>query len=125
MPRILLVDDEAEVRRALATFLRSLGHDVRTAADGTEAVEALRDGATDLVITDINMPGMDGIEIVTRLRDAASDLPIIVMSGGGLFAKGMLLDSAEALGADLTLEKPFDLERLRAAVDELTARRRT
>jgi len=120
MSRILLVDDEADVRRALATFLRGMGHDVRTAANGVEAIAALRDSA-DLLITDINMPDMDGIEMVTTLREAASTMPIIAMSGGGLFDKGMLLDAAEALGADLTLEKPFDLEVLRAAVEKLIA----
>jgi CheY-like chemotaxis protein len=118
MSRILLVDDEADVRRALATFLRGMGHDVRTAANGVEAIAALRD-STDLLITDINMPDMDGIEMVTTLRETASTMPIIAMSGGGLFDKGMLLDAAEALGADLTLEKPFDLEVLRAAVEKL------
>jgi two-component system response regulator AtoC len=118
MSRILLVDDEADVRRALATFLRGMGHDVRLAANGVEAIAALRDSA-DLLITDINMPDMDGIEMVTTLREAASTMPIIAMSGGGLFDKGMLLDAAEALGADLALEKPFDLEVLRAAVEKL------
>jgi len=122
MSRILLVDDEADVRRALATFLRGMGHDVRTAANGVEAIAALRDSA-DLLITDINMPDMDGIEMVTTLREAASTMPIIAMSGGGLFDKGMLLDAAEALGADLALEKPFDLEVLRAAVEKLIGTR--
>jgi DNA-binding response OmpR family regulator len=65
------------------------------------------------------MPDMDGIEMVTTLRETASTMPIIAMSGGGLFDKGMLLDAAEALGADLALEKPFDLEVLRAAVEKL------
>jgi CheY-like chemotaxis protein len=124
MSRIVVVDDDLKVLRAVAAYLRGLGHDVRTAANGLEATAALSETPADLVVTDINMPGMDGIEIITSLRDAASATPIIAMSGGGLFDGAMLLDSAEALGADRTLEKPFDLEDLRRAVDELTARGR-
>jgi CheY-like chemotaxis protein len=124
MSRIVVVDDDLKVLRAVAAYLRGLGHDVRTATDGLEATAALSEAPADLVVTDINMPGMDGIEIITSLRDAASDTPIIAMSGGGLFDGAMLLDSAEALGADRTLGKPFDLEDLRRAVDELIARER-
>jgi len=74
------------------------------------------------VITDINMPGMDGIEIVVALREALSEVGVIAISGGGLLEKGMLLDSAAALGADVTLEKPLDLGKLRSAIDALVAR---
>jgi CheY-like chemotaxis protein len=123
MPRIVVVDDEAGVLRAVATYLRGLGHHVRTATSGHEAIAALSESPADLVVTDINMPGMDGIEIITSLREAASSTPIIAMSGGGLFDKGLLLDSAEALGADRTLEKPFDLAELGSAVEELTGPR--
>ena len=124
MSRIVVVDDDLQVLRAVAAYLRGLGHDVRTGTNGHEAIAALREAPADLVVTDINMPGMDGIEIITSLRDTASATPIIAMSGGGLFDGAMLLDSAEALGADRTLEKPFDLEELRRAVDELIARGR-
>jgi len=120
MARILVIDDEVEVRRAVTTYLRGLGHEVLSAANGREAIATLSTGPVDLLVTDINMPEMDGIEIVSSLREAASRVPIIAMSGGGLFDKGMLLDSAQALGADRTLEKPFDLEELRHAVEELT-----
>jgi YesN/AraC family two-component response regulator len=76
-----------------------------------------------VVVTDVNMPDMDGIEIVMALKDAATSVGLIVMSGGGLFGKGLLLDSAGALGADVTLEKPIDLDALRTAIDTLVARR--
>jgi DNA-binding response OmpR family regulator len=78
----------------------------------------------EVVVTDINMPDMDGIEIVTALREASSNVGVIAMSGGGLFAPGLLLDSAAALGADLTLEKPFDLDQLSSAIDGVLASRR-
>jgi YesN/AraC family two-component response regulator len=93
------------------------------ATNGLEAIEALRAAPADVVVTDVNMPDMDGIEIVMALKDAATSVGLIVMSGGGLFGKGLLLDSAGALGADVTLEKPIDLDALRTAIDTLVARR--
>jgi DNA-binding response OmpR family regulator len=93
------------------------------AKNGIEATAALREMAVDVVVTDINMPDMDGIEIVMALREAASDVGVIARSGGGLLGKAMLLDSAGALGADVTLAKPLDLGKLRGAIDALVARR--
>jgi CheY-like chemotaxis protein len=119
---ILLVDDEANVRDSLAAYLRRLGHEVRLATNGVEAIDALRTAPADVVVTDVNMPDMDGIEVVVALREAATRVPLIVMSGGGLFGKELLLDSAGALGADVTLEKPIDLERLRTAIETLVTR---
>jgi CheY-like chemotaxis protein len=125
MAHILLVDDEESVRNSLATFMRSLGHEVRLAANGLEAIEALRAQPADVIVTDVNMPDMDGIEIVVALREAADRVGLIVISGGGLFGTDMLLDSAGALGADVTLEKPIDLDVLRTAIETLVARKST
>ncbi len=123
MAQILLVDDEAAVRKSLASFLRGCGHEVRVAQNGLEAIAALEVAPADLVVTDINMPGMDGIEMVMALRAKSSSVGIIAMSGGGLFDKALLLDSAGALGADVVLDKPMDLAELRAAVERLAARK--
>jgi len=116
MPTVLLVDDEPGLRAGLTAFLRGCGYDVRIAADGREAIAALREESMDVVVTDINMPDMDGIEIISALQEAASDIPVIAMSGGGLLDKSFLLDSAQALGAVLTLEKPFAPTELRDAI---------
>jgi DNA-binding NtrC family response regulator len=117
MARILLADDEMKLRDLFARYLRGLGHDVRTAADGNEVMAALADGPADLLITDINMPDMDGIEILTALRKNGSGMPVIAISGGGYLDKNLLLTSAAMLGALMTLEKPFALEELRDAVE--------
>lgn len=116
MARILIVEDESALARTLARYLKTRGHEVRTAETGKEAMKVL-DGL-DLVITDINMPDMDGIELIIELRDVCPGVPVIAMSGGGLMDKQMLLDSARLLGAVRLLEKPFDLDALEAAVME-------
>jgi CheY-like chemotaxis protein len=119
---ILLVDDDDGVRRSLGAFLGACGYDVSVAVNGVEALAAIRQAAPDVVVTDINMPDMDGIEIVVALRQAAFDGGVIAMSGGGLFEQSMLLDSAAALGADATFEKPVDPGELRETIDKLIAR---
>jgi DNA-binding NtrC family response regulator len=90
---------------------------VRVAKNGLEAIAALGEAPADVVVTDINMPDMDGIEMVIALQETAPEVPVIAMSGGGLFETGLLLDSAAALGAFRTLEKPFDPSELRDAID--------
>jgi two-component system KDP operon response regulator KdpE len=111
-PRILVVDDEAQLTRVLRTGLKSRGYDVRTAADGLSALETFQDWNPNLVITDLAMPNMDGLELCRRLR-AASQVPIIVLS-----AKGEEKTKIEALdlGADDFVTKPFGIEELLARV---------
>jgi CheY-like chemotaxis protein len=121
MPRILVIDDDRGVRGGVVAYLQRLGHEVVEAADGLQGMKALGSQPVDLVITDINMPDMDGIEVIAQLRDAANGVPVIAMSGGGLFAKELLLANAEMLGAVHTLAKPFDLDDLGAAVREALA----
>jgi DNA-binding response OmpR family regulator len=67
------------------------------------------------------MPGMDGIEILTALRKQGSAVPVIAISGGGYLDKDLLLTSASMLGALVTLEKPFALDELRSAVEQVLA----
>jgi DNA-binding response OmpR family regulator len=119
--RILVIDDDRGVRGGVAAYLHRLGHEVVEASDGSQGMKALRDEPFDLVITDINMPDMDGIEVIAQLREAADAVPVIAISGGGLFAKELLLANAEMLGAVRTLAKPFDLDDLGAAVREALA----
>ena len=122
MPRILVIDDDRAVRENVAMYLRRLGHEVLEASDGLRGFEILAGPAVDLVVTDINMPDMDGIEVIDRLREATDGCPVIAISGGGLFAKDLLLENAAMLGAVSTLAKPFDLNDLRAAVEAALAR---
>jgi two-component system response regulator MprA len=121
MTRIVIADDEPVLLRGLQRYLTGLGYEVATAANGYEAIAAIDESVPDLLITDINMPDMDGIEILNTLRSAGSALPVIAMSGGGQFNRALLLSSARVLGAVVTLEKPFDLEALKALVEEVLA----
>jgi len=111
-PRILVVDDEPQLRRVLRTGLKSRGYDVRAAADGLAGLEAFNDWHPDLVITDLAMPNVDGLELCRRLR-AISQVPIIVLS-----AKGEEKTKVEALdlGADDFVTKPFGIDELLARV---------
>ena len=116
MARILLVDDDEDVLRGMRRVLQRLGHEVVAAGDGRQALRALEGDPCEMVITDINMPGMDGIELILALRDRWPKVPIIAISGGGLMPKDLLLASAEILGAVTTLPKPVGVPELEAAV---------
>jgi len=118
---VLLIDDEVAVRRSIAAYLGRLGHEVHEATNGEVAIRLASERRFDLVITDVNMPKMDGIEVINALRRAESTAPVIVMSGGGIYPKELLLGSARALGAVSTLAKPFELEQLRMAVETALA----
>lgn len=115
-PRVLVVDDEPQIRRALATNLRARGHHVDLAATGEEALVSAADHHPDLVILDLGLPGIDGVEVVRGLR-GWSAVPIIVLS-----VRSDERDKVEALdaGADDYLTKPFGmnelLARMRAAL---------
>jgi two-component system KDP operon response regulator KdpE len=111
-PRILVVDDEAQLTRVLRTGLKARGYDVRVAADGLAAMETFGDWHPELVITDLAMPNMDGLELCRRLR-MVSQVPIIVLS-----AKGEEKTKVEALdiGADDYVTKPFGIDELLARV---------
>src|SRR5271165_6959027 len=110
--RILLVDDEPQITRALRTSLSSPGYDIRVANDGETALEIMKDWIPDLVITDLAMPNMDGLELCRRLR-AKSQVPIIVLSvRGEEKTKVKALDA----GADDYVTKPFGMDELIARV---------
>jgi CheY-like chemotaxis protein len=121
MQRILVIDDDNALRTGIVGFLKVAGYDVRSAANGQEAMRLLKEGPVDLVITDINMPEMDGIEVLMELRAQVPDLPVLAMSGGGLVPHQLLLGNASALGAVRAIAKPFDLSYLLEVVQELSA----
>ena len=121
MARVLVIDDDVEVRSAVVRILEHLGHSVVQAGDGRQAMGLFRADPTDLVITDINMPEMDGIEVMNALREMKAGVPVIAMSGGGRMPKEILLSSAGLLGAVETLEKPFLMADLTAAIERALA----
>ena len=112
MARILVVDDDEELRRGVSQFLRRVGHEVDEAANGLAAMRIMEEHTVDLVLTDINMPGMNGIELLTELTTRWYDARIIAMSGGGLIPEQELLTDACLLGAIDVLPKPFSLPQL-------------
>ncbi len=109
---ILVVDDESQITRVLRTALAVHGYVVRTAGDGDEALEIMRDWTPDLVITDLSMPNMGGLELCRRIR-TKSLVPIIVLS-----VRGEEKPKVEALdsGADDYVTKPFNMNELVARV---------
>jgi two-component system KDP operon response regulator KdpE len=108
--RILVVDDEPQIRRALRTSLQAHGYDVETASNGGEAVLAVAEAAPDLVFLDLGLPDMDGTEVIRRVR-AFSEVPVIVLS-----VRDQQADKVAALdvGADDYVTKPFGMEELLA-----------
>jgi Response regulator containing CheY-like receiver, AAA-type ATPase, and DNA-binding domains len=119
MRRILVVDDEDGIRRALRTVLERAGYEVREARTGQDAVRLWREEQGDLVITDIHMPDKDGIETILELRALSPNLPIIAVSGSGERRCRDLLRDANLLGTIRTLDKPFRLTEVLECVSEV------
>src|SRR5215216_5776118 len=108
MARVLVVDDDVTVREVVVSYLRAGGHTVVEAADGAEALRAMRSDPADLVVLDLMLPGIDGLEVCRRLR-ASSDVPIIMLT-----ALGAEVDRVVGLesGADDYVTKPFSPREL-------------
>lgn len=110
MSRVLVVDDEPQIRRALATNLRARGYDVDLAGTGEQALDLAAKHRPDVVVLDLGLPGMDGVEVVRGLR-GWTEVPIVVLS-----VRSAEADKVEALdaGADDYVTKPFGMDELLA-----------
>jgi two-component system KDP operon response regulator KdpE len=121
--RILLVDDESAIRRALRPPLLELGFQVADVSRGEDALQVLHSGAFDVVLLDVNMPGIGGLETLRRMRALAPRLPIIMLT-----VRDAEEEKVEALelGADDYVTKPFStrelIARIRTAVRRVTKR---
>ena len=104
MAKILIIDDDPQMRRMIARTLTAEHHEVIEAKDGSAGLKQFITHRPALVITDLMMPDKEGIETIRELRHAAPDMPILAISGGG-FAS--YLEMANALGANAALAKPF------------------
>ena len=116
--RIMVVDDDASIRRTLQILLSKAGYEVMQARDGLEAIRLWRDRGGDLVITDLHMPEKDGIETIIELLSYSPGIRIIAMSGGGQTKRLDLLGNMALLGSVFTIEKPFTLTEMMTMVGQ-------
>ena len=116
MARILIIDDEPQIRSMLTLMLERDGYEVVEAPDGVEGIKIYRQNPVDLIITDLIMPNKDGIGMIIDLKKEFPDVKIIAMSGGGLNKPEGYLKGAKKLGAACTLTKPIDREEMLRAV---------
>ena len=122
MIRVLVVEDDSNLRAIVRRILQRAGYEVIEACNGLEAVEklhAMSDTSVHLVITDILMPEREGIETIVGLRRQHPEIKIIAMSGGGKGGADHYLEMAREFGADHAMHKPFDKADLLAAVENL------
>lgn len=120
MPRILLIDDNDDLRRIVKALLERRNYEVHEARDGVEGLETMRRGSYDLVITDIVMPGKEGLELIREFRAENQHTKILAISGGGS-SRVNYLSMAKDLGVNETLDKPFTPPELFQAVQRLLA----
>ncbi|UCG88291.1 MAG: response regulator [Gemmatimonadota bacterium] len=118
MAKILVIDDEEGVRRAIGKVLVRAGYEALEAPDGKVALSLLKDEPPDLVICDLFMPEMDGVEVLRELRRHYPDLRVVAISGGAYHGKVELLDVAKGLGAVAVLKKPFQSQQLLDVIHE-------
>jgi DNA-binding response OmpR family regulator len=117
--RVLVIDDNEDLRELIRDSLEHEGFEVAAAADGERGLESQRGRPAHIVITDIFMPEREGMETLVALRKEFPGAKIIVMSGGGSKQGVDYLSVALQLGAAKSFSKPFDLKALSAAVREL------
>ncbi|GAB2760118.1 hypothetical protein GCM10027020_10690 [Nocardioides salsibiostraticola] len=122
MARILVVDDDDDIRELLSLSLGLGGHVVEDARDGYLALELLTSGAFDLVILDVNMPHLNGLEVVSRLRASSlSPQPMVLMLSA--LATAADAEAGLAAGADEYATKPFQIRQIGHYVDRMLAGR--
>jgi two-component system chemotaxis response regulator CheY len=118
MIRILAVDDSAMIRQMMTNILHAAGYEVLLADDGNQALEMARHERLDLVISDVNMPGLDGISLVRELRqlEAYRLVPLLLLTTESSTEKKQ---QAKAAGATGWIVKPFNTERLLGAISKV------
>ena len=119
MGRVLVIDDESQIRSMLRMMLERAGHEVEEAPDGIEGIRIYRNNPVDLIISDLIMPNKDGIGMIIELKKEFPDVKIIAMSGGGLNKPEGYLEGAKKLGAQRTLTKPIDRDELLRTVSDI------
>jgi DNA-binding response OmpR family regulator len=123
MKRILVIEDDAAMRRMLHRILADAGYDVQEAADGTAGLTAYRQQRSDLVIADIVMPNTEGLETIRALRRHDATVNIIAISGADRGRADNYLDLAVKFGACRALVKPFSQDEFLTAVSDVLGSR--
>ncbi len=118
--RLLIVEDEKELCDTLAKSLYGAGYEVDACYDGYEALDYTLSEKYDLIVLDLNLPGMDGMEVLRELRQRDEETKVLILS-----ARSQIADKVEGLdaGANDYMEKPFHLQELEARVRSLTRRK--
>src|SRR3990172_1207249 len=117
MPKILIVDDEPDMRLAVKNVLKLRGYDVFEAGDGPSALETLTKEDINLILLDVRLPGMDGIEVLEKARKIKSEVPVVMISGYGHIQSAV---DVMKLGASEYLQKPFENAQLVHTVQKFT-----
>ena len=121
MARILVIEDDADVRTVLSRALTGAGHSISEARNGKEAEQHLKRQFFDLVSVDILMPERDGFETIQAIRKSFPHVKIIAISGAPSFRSYNPLETAKFLGADRAVSKPFEPATILRVVQELLA----
>jgi len=118
MQRILVIDDDEQMRALLRDILERAGYEVSEAQHGLEGLKLFRARPADLVVTDLIMPEKEGVETILELRAEFPEVPIIAVSGGGRNGPRDYLEIAARLGARRTVAKPFTRQEILAAIQQ-------
>ena len=119
MATVLVVEDDLQVGKLFRDTLSRIGHHSVVVSNGYVATRIFSQQSFDLVITDIFMPEKDGLEVIREIKAANPAIKVIAISGGGKARAPIYLEMAKKLGADQTLNKPFDLKQLIRTVEDL------
>jgi DNA-binding NtrC family response regulator len=122
MLKILLIDDEPDMRHALGDVLRSEGHQVQEVPDAESALIAMRDGPAQLVITDVRLPRIDGMTLLRRIRRTYATTEVLVITAFGSIGDAVMAMKDDAVDY---LLKPFDLDRILSTVARIDERQCT
>jgi DNA-binding NtrC family response regulator len=122
MAKVLVIEDDDLLRGLLRSAFTRAGWTVSEARDGSEGLASYARAPVDVVITDILMPEKEGLETIRELSAQSPGIKIIAISGGGRGLNLDVLDIARRFGASVTLEKPFDLEKMLEVAKELLPR---
>lgn len=117
--RILVIDDELQIRLMLRQAIEKAGFEVDDAPDGREGIDAFKRKKADLIITDIIMPEKEGIETIMAFKRIDPGVKIIAISGGGRIQSEDYLNIATKVGASYSFSKPFSIIELLAKINEL------